>query len=82
LFGLSPQRRQFAYEKTPNKLGTPTEEAFFNRILPTELVRSATFGERGTGTLWDPSLLLLFLDKFTNRLYHIDATKAMNLNEF
>ena len=35
MFGLSPLRRQFADEKAPNKLGSPTAEAFFNRILET-----------------------------------------------
>ena len=36
LFGLSPPGRQFVAEKTPNKLGTPTGDAFFNRIHLTE----------------------------------------------
>ena len=35
LFGLSPPGCQFVDEKPPNKLGTPTGDAFFNRILDT-----------------------------------------------
>ena len=35
LFGVLPLRRQFADEKAPNKLGSPTMDAFFNRVLDT-----------------------------------------------
>ena len=38
LFGVSPQRDQFADQNAPNELGSPTENAFFNRILDTSLV--------------------------------------------
>ena len=33
LFGVSPQRDQFADQNAPNELGSPTENAFFNRII-------------------------------------------------
>jgi hypothetical protein len=36
LFGLSPPGCQLVGEKTPNKLGTPTGDAFFNRIIDIE----------------------------------------------
>ena len=36
MFGVFPLRRQFADEKAPNKLGSPTVEAFFNRIIETK----------------------------------------------
>ena len=37
LFGVSPQRDQFADQNAPNELGSPTENAFFNRIFDTLL---------------------------------------------
>ena len=45
LFGLFPLRCQFADEKAPNKLGIPTGESFFNRIIETKrLVEGALVG--------------------------------------
>ena len=35
LFGVSPQRGQFADQNAPNELGSPTEDAFFNRTFDT-----------------------------------------------
>ena len=36
MFGVFPLRCQFADEKAPNKLGIPTGESFFNRVIETK----------------------------------------------
>ena len=46
LFGVSPQRGQFADQNAPNKLGTPTKDAFFNRILNTVFRYADLLGRR------------------------------------
>ena len=40
MFGVSPLGCQFVAEKTPNKLGTPTGDAFLNRIFERKRVSS------------------------------------------
>ena len=47
LFGLSPPGRRFVGDKHPNKLGTPTERALFNKAfdtLSTEFILSLSKG--------------------------------------
>jgi len=47
LFGVVPLRCQSANGKAPNKLGIPTGEAFFNRVIKTKrLIKSAFVGRK------------------------------------
>jgi len=44
LFGVSPPGRRFVYEKSPNKLGTPTLRAFFNKVIETKRLSPKPLG--------------------------------------
>ena len=64
LFGVSPQRRRFAGGKAPNKLGSPTIEAFFNRLFDTLLaIRSQLLDRRLTSDLRHLNGQLVLWDK-------------------
>lgn len=81
LFGVSPPGRQFADEKPPNKLGTPTGRVFFNRVIEggeyIQFLRYALGSARETRSWYYKARKLLTAEAVRHRIALCDEIIAL-----